>query len=119
LTPATVITINGDFSAAAIQSKIQHFEATDDVFNREFLHLVIFVVGNRKKTKALTGAVSEYLRSLGTAQVGLLDHDLASERGLHDGPYLATALGLHPVWKLLPDHQGAFVASVVQTKSGE
>jgi hypothetical protein len=100
--PGYIITINDDVSATAVQSKIEHFEATDDVFGRQFLSFII-LVGSWKTTKHLPSSLVEYLLSLGTARLGLVHHDLAEGVDILDGPYVASPLGLHPVWKLLPD----------------
>ncbi|KAK0748326.1 amidase signature domain-containing protein, partial [Apiosordaria backusii] len=105
-------------STDAIRSKIEHFEATDDVFGRQFLDLVI-LVGSRRDANDLAKSLGEYLLSLGVSRLGLMESHVAGATRTLDGPYLASSMGLYPVWKLLPDRQGAFVASVIQTKSGQ
>jgi hypothetical protein len=100
--PGYIITINDDVSATAVQSKIEHFEATDDVFDPQFLNFIV-LVESWKTTKHLPSSLVEYLSSLGVAQLGLMNHDLAKGTNILDGPYVASPLGLHPEWKLLPD----------------
>jgi hypothetical protein len=41
-----------------------------------------------------------------------MHYDLPEGVDIFDGPYVASALGLHPVWQLLPERKAAFVALV-------
>jgi len=63
--------------------------------------------------------LGEHLLSLGVSRLGIMENHVTESAEALDGPYLASSLGLYPVWKLLPDRQDAFVASIVQTKSGQ
>jgi hypothetical protein len=96
LFPATVITVEDDVSATAVQSKIEHFEVTDDVFDRQFLNFIV-LVGSWKTTKHLPSSLVEYLSSLGAARLGIMHHGLAKGIDILDGPYVASPLCLHPV----------------------
>jgi hypothetical protein len=75
--------------------------------------------GGQKKRSRNTHALGQYLSTLGTTHVAIVDRGLAEQVGLVDGPYMASSEGFHPVWKLFPDRQGAFVASLVQSRTGK
>lgn len=120
LRPATVITAP-DLSITTIRNKISHFEASDDVFSKDFLTFVVLIgsYGGQKKLIRNTREVGQFLSTLGTTHVAIVDRGLAEQVGLVDGPYMASSHGFYPVRKLFPDRQGAFVASLVQLKTGK
>lgn len=88
------------------------------MFGQQFLNFII-LVGGLKIAQKLSSSLVQYIVSLGATRVEFMHHDLAEGIEMLDGLYIASALGLHPVWKLLPDSQGAFAGSVMQTRSGE
>ncbi|KAK0738669.1 amidase signature domain-containing protein [Schizothecium vesticola] len=109
----TVITVP-DLSINTIRNKIDQFEASDDVFSKDFLTFLVLVGshGGQKKLIRNTHELGPFLSTLGTKHVAIVDRGLAEQVGLVDGPYMASSHGFHPVRKLFPDRQGAFVASL-------
>jgi hypothetical protein len=75
--------------------------------------------GNQKKQLRNANELGQYLYTLGTTHIAIVDHGLAKRVGLVDGPYMASSEGFYPVWKLFPDRQGAFVASLLQLANGK
>ena len=109
-----------DASISTIQKNIEHFLASDDVFSKDFLRFLV-LVGTKTSSRRLfkDKKLNRYLLGLGITHLATVGRQLAEDAGLVDGPYMASVEGFHPVWKLFPDRQGAFVASVVQTMTGE
>lgn len=111
--PATVISIDEVPNASSIQTTLERFKQADDVFDDDFLHLVIFI-SNSPGPDKLSERLQEYLQSLGTRHVVFLRPSSQGGQNPPEGPYFATPEGLLRVWKLYADTQGAFVASLVQ-----
>ncbi|KAK1828820.1 amidase signature enzyme [Podospora conica] len=118
LQPATVVVLP-QVSVDALRAKIEHFTASDDVFSKDFLSFVVLVGshGSQKKLRNMQ-TLNKYMSTLGVTHVAIVAPSLAEDIGLVQGPYIASSQGFHPVRKLFPDRQGAFVASVVQSRTG-
>jgi hypothetical protein len=114
LHPATVVVVDEDLSVNSVKNTLQRFQETDDVFDSNFLGLVIFCCPPGI-TCELSGQLATFLGSLGTLRVGFVEGaPPKNHEALSEGP---SSLGLHRVWRLVPDTYGAFVASLVETVS--
>lgn len=117
LHPATVVVIDEKLSIDAIKAILRRFETMDDVFDRNFLSLIVFSCYPNSSCE-LSLQVLRFLGSIGTLRVGILNRTSAQHDSLCEGPYFASSRGLYPVCKLVPDTQGAFVASLVEISPG-
>ncbi|KUJ06160.1 amidase signature enzyme [Mollisia scopiformis] len=89
----------------------------DDVFDNYFLEIVILIRASLVATE-LSALFSQYLCSIGVKRVGfVVDRSLAASKKLLDGPYFSSNEGLFRLWKLFPDSQSAFVASLYMNAS--
>lgn len=113
--PATVMLADDGLTEAQIKSNIARFEKDDDVWDRSFLETLLLVCPS-KTICQVSSPIATYLTSIGTKRLGLVDATLAGLQRLTHGPYFASPHGLFPVWKLLPDSQNAFVATLVQNE---
>ncbi|KAI1122992.1 amidase signature domain-containing protein [Nemania abortiva] len=111
--PAVVINTQGDL--LSLKAEIRRFNELDDVFSADFLSFVILVSVN--KQLELQKTAQEYLLSRGTRRVALVDRSSWAHGFPQEGPYFATQAGLFRAWKLFPDTQGAFVASLLQDEN--
>lgn len=116
LFPSTVITIDDSASTSTVEAAIKHFHSVDDVFHTQFLEIVILVQSEPGNIDP-SSPIYQYLVTLGVKRLAFLDRGLASRKAILDGPYFSSREGLHLVWKLWPDTQGAFLASLVQMRS--
>lgn len=105
--------VDEKLSITAVRNTLQRFQDVDDVFNSDFLGFIIFLCNSDTHCQ-LSGPLSRFLESVGSLQVGFLS---GSYEALSEGPYFASSQGLFRVWKLVPDIQGAFVATLVETSS--
>ncbi|KAH6973823.1 amidase signature domain-containing protein [Ilyonectria sp. MPI-CAGE-AT-0026] len=118
LHPATVIYAAENRTVKALDATIQRFLACDDVFDRSFLASVVFVTSS-VFPEPLSPDMATFLKAQGTRRVAILDESFLTKRSasLSEGPYFMNPTGLFRVWKLQPDTQGAFVASLIQHES--
>lgn len=108
--------MDDSISTSPVEAAIKHFHSVDDVFHTHFLEMVILVHSEPGNIDP-SSAIYQYLVTLGVKRLAFLDRGLASRKAILDGPYFSSREGLHLVWKLWPDTQGAFLASLVQTRS--
>ncbi|KAH8598639.1 amidase-like protein [Bisporella sp. PMI_857] len=117
LHPATLVVIDEKLSIDAVKAALHRFETMDDVFDRNFLRLVVFSCYPDAPCE-LSEQLLSFLGSIGSLRVSLINRASARRDSLSEGPYFASSQGLYPVWKLVPDTQGAFVVSLVETSQG-
>ena len=109
--------IDEKLSIDAVKAALHRFETIDNVFDRNYLGLVVFSCYPNASCE-LSEQLLSFLGSIGTLRVGLINRASARYDSLSKGPYFALLQGLYPVWKLVPDTQGAFVALLVKTSQG-
>jgi hypothetical protein len=109
--------IDKKFLIDAVKAALHRFETTDDIFDCNFLDLVVFSCYSRSSHE-LSEQLLNFLQSIGTLRVSLTNRASTPHYSPREGPYFASPQGLYPVFKLVPDTQGAFLAFLVEISSG-
>ena len=108
-----------DASPRNLRSTVDSWLQADDVFNKDFLQHVSFLVSANTKLYLDTLAISvpeEWKNQSVHAVVMDSNNDLVSFRG---GPYFASNVGIRQAWRLFDDTNEAFQFPVVPDEHRE
>jgi hypothetical protein len=95
--------------ASYLQSRIQHYSSSCDVFSLDFLHCVEFVGADREEVEFPEGAEAQ-LKEWGTSWIKFVAGSGTNDK-FSPGPYVVVHRHLRQVWRVYDDHAKAFLVA--------
>lgn len=100
-----------------IQSVLDRFEKTDDVYTPELVcDAVLVLLYDTDRPPSPDDDLSDYLK--GHFSGNLIFQKVDAKAEWPEGPYFLRGHELHQIWRLYSDHLGAFVSTVVPDDKG-
>lgn len=94
-----------------IQTKLEEFQNSDDVFTPEFAEkaalILLYETGNPPQPSQ---ELSDYLKDRSN---NLIFQKKTEDAEWHEGPYFLTNQELHQSWRVYPDNLNAFISTVI------
>lgn len=102
----TIETVTADW----VRQLLDEYRAGDDVFNDEFLQIVVFYTFSKAQVN-ITAGTKAFLESMHTERIHVIE--VSQHDQILCGPCLVSPIGLLEVRRLFVDSRGAFLTTFV------